>query len=310
MKSPHQTWTGAARPLAIVTLVLCALGLALFTTQSNGSLAQDDRPDATPGTPVSIDFTRPVAERPTRIQAGECGSVGEPLAILTPLAKPEGEAEGQPTAIEAERSYSSIPLSLESLLTGQTNVTIVFDGAESAVAIACGEIGGVPSEGGSLVVKLSEQNGSGYSGIAFLAPEDGGGTGASIFLAGELTVAETRALAAVATPAADLTPLPEPTPTAEPVQVADIVLLEWMIDLPPEIRAGSARLVVTNEGTEPHSLVVEGQGLVFELPSPLAPSATNILAADLPPGEYLVYCPQGEGEHRAEGMEATLTVVP
>lgn len=294
----------------MAAMVGALLALAVINAPGSPSLARQDAADATPGTPVAIDFTRPVSERPAQIQAGKCGSEAEPLAVLTPLEKPEGEAEGQPAAIEAERSYTSIPLSLDTLLTGQTNVTVLFDDAADALAIACGEIGGVLSEGGSLVVKLSEQNDSGFSGIAFLSPEDAGGAGASVFLAGELTVAETRALAAVATPAADLTPLPEPTPTAEPVQIADIVLLEWMIDLPADIRAGAARLVITNEGSEPHSLVVEGQGLVFELPAPLAPGESTILSADLPPGDYLVYCPQGEGEHRTKGMEATLSVVP
>jgi hypothetical protein len=311
--SIQQKQTSPARTLAVVAMVGALLALAIVSMPGSPSLARQDGQDAavaTPGTPVAVDFTRPVAERPAQIQAGECGSDAEPLAVLTPLEKPEGEAEGQPNAIEAERSYTSIPLTLEALLTGQTNVTVLFDSADDAVVIACGEIGGVPSEGGSLVVKLSEQNGSGYSGIAFLSPEDTASTGASIFLAGQLNVSETRALAAVATPAADLTPLPEPTPTAEPVQVADIVLLEWMIDMPAEIRAGTARLVITNEGTEAHSMVVEGQGLIFELPAPLAPGESTILSADLPPGDYLVYCPQNDGEHRAEGMEATLSVVP
>ena len=305
--------TSSARTVAVMAMAGALLALSFFGTPGSPSLARQDSQDsavATPGTPVAIDFTRPVAERPAQIQAGVCGSEAEPLAILTALEKPEGEAEGQPNAIEAERSYTSIPLSLQALLTGQTNVSVLLDSADDAVVIACGEIGGVLSEGGSLVVKLSEQNGSGYSGIAFLSPEDTGSTGASIFLAGELNVSETRALAAAATPAGDLTPLPEPTPTAEPVQVADIVLLEWLIDMPSDIRAGAARLVVTNEGTEAHSLVVEGQGLVFELPVPLAPGDSTILSADLPPGDYLVYCPEGDGEHRAQGMEATLSVIP
>ena len=37
---------------------------------------------------------------------------------------------------------------------------------------------------------------------------------------------------------------------------------------------------------------------------------SSILSAELPPGEYVVYCPVGEGEHREEGMETTLLVVP
>jgi hypothetical protein len=180
----------------------------------------------------------------------------------------------------------------------------------SETVVACGEIGGVLGEGGSLVVKLSERNGSGFSGIAFLAPGDPGTTGASVFLAGERTVAETRELVAVATPEAALEPIPEPTPTAEPVQVVDLVLLEWLIDMPAEIRAGQVNFVVTNEGAEAHSVVIEGNGLVFELPAPLDSGESSVLSAELPPGEYVVYCPVGDGEHREEGMEATLVVVP
>ena len=102
-----------------------------------------------------------------------------------------------------------------------------------------------------------------------------------------------------------------PTPTAEPVQVVDLALLEWLIDLPAEIRAGQINFVITNEGTEPHSLIIESGGVVVaELPRPVNPGEATILAATLAPGEYLVYCPLEDGAHREEGMEATLTVVP
>jgi hypothetical protein len=80
--------------------------------------------------------------------------------------------------------------------------------------------------------------------------------------------------------------------------------------MPAETRAGPVNFVVTNEGSEAHSVVIEGNGLVFELPAPLDPGESSILSADLPLGEYIVYCPVGEGEHREEGMEATLVVVP
>jgi hypothetical protein len=228
---------------------------------------------------------------------------------MTPLEFSEGEAEGQGAAIEAEGSYTTIPVPLESLLSGQTNITVLLS-EEASDIVACGEIGGVRSEGGSLVIKLSERNGSGFSGIAFLTPGDPGTTGASVFLAGERTVAETRELIAAATPGASLEPIPDPTPTAEPVQVVDLVLLEWLIDMPTETRAGPVNFVVTNEGSEAHSVVVEGNGLVFELVEPLDPGESSILSADLPPGEYTVYCPVGDGEHREEGMETTLAVVP
>ncbi len=230
---------------------------------------------------------------------------------MTPRETPEGEAQGQGTAIEAESSYTILPIPIESLLEGQSSISVLLSDAEAETAIACGEIGGVLSEGGSLVIKLSERNASGFTGIAFLASGDPGTTGASVFLAGQRTVAETRELAAAATPEVPLEPIPEPTPTAEPIQVVDLVVLEWLIDMPAETRAGPVNFVVTNEGSEAHSVVVESGGVVVaELPAPLDPGESTILSADLPPGEYVVYGPVGDGEHREEGMETTLVVVP
>jgi hypothetical protein len=292
-------------------LILCLLLAASISGNRGGrSLAQEgEATPATPATPGAVNFGQVVGQRPAEVLSGSCDELGEPIVSITPLEFSEGEAEGQGAAIEAEGSYTTIPVPLESLLTGQTNITVFLSDEASDIVVACGEIGGVRSEGGSLVIKLSERNGSGFSGIAFLTPGDPGTTGASVFLAGERTVAETRELIEAATPAA-LEPIAEPTPTAEPVQVVDLVLLEWLIDMPEETRAGAVNFVVTNEGSEQHSLVVEGNGLVFELPEPLDSGESSILAAELPPGEYVVYCPVGEGEHREKGMEATLLVVP
>jgi hypothetical protein len=276
---------------------------------------QDATPSAaTPAASPVADFLRIVAERPVSILSGSCGSPGEPVADLSTVSVPEGEAQGQGTAVEAARSYTSVPLDIDALLASETNISAFLE-ADSDVVVACGDLGGVVSEGGSLVVKLAAWNDSGFSGIAFLGAEDGGTTGVSIFLAPPLTVAETRELAAVALDATpeglpELEPTAIPTPTAEPVQVADVALLEWLIDMPAEVRAGEINFAVTNEGAEAHSLVIEGPGGTFSLPEPLAPGASAVLNATLAPGDYVVYCPQGDGEHREEGMELTLTVVP
>lgn len=300
-----------ARP-ALVVVILCFLLVASSGGNRGGrSLAEEgEATPATPATPGAVDFGQLVAQRPADVRSGSCDEPGETIASITPLEYPEGEAGGQGAAIEAASSYTTIPIPLDSLLSGPTNITVLLSDEASDIVVACGEIGGVLSEGGSLVVKLSERNDSGSSGIAFLAPGDPGTTGASVFLAGERTVAETRELVAAATPEAGLEPIPEPTPTAEPVQVVDLVLLEWLIDMPAETRAGQVNFVVTNEGSEAHSVVIEGNGLDFELAEPLDPGESNILAADLPPGEYTVYCPLGDGEHREKGMETTLEVVP
>ncbi|MGH2618528.1 MAG: hypothetical protein ACRDJC_25130 [Thermomicrobiales bacterium] len=297
-----------ARPGLLVVTIVLLFAAVLAADRGGRSLAQEG--EATPATPVAIDFDQLVAQRPVEIVSGSCEDPGETVATLTPLETPEGEAQGQGTAIEAERSYTSVPIAIESLLAGQTSISVLISPEDLETAIACGEIGGAPSEGGSLVVKLSQRNDSGFSGIAFLTPEDVGITGASIFLAGERTVAETRELAA-ATPEAALEPLVAPTPTAEPVQIVELVLLEWLIDMPAETRAGQVNFVVTNEGVAAHSVVIESGGVVVaELPQPLDPGESSVLSAVLAPGEYVVYCPVGEGAHRQEGMEAALVAVP
>ena len=318
MDSDDRRWVALVRP-ALVVFILCLLIAASISGIRGGrSLAQEGEATpatpgsqatpATPGTPVAIDFDQLVAQRPAEVLSGSCDEPGEAIASMTPLEAPEGEAQGQGAAIEAESSYTTIPIPLDSLLSGQASIAVLLSDEASETVIACGEIGGVLSEGGSLVIKLSERNGSGFTGIAFLAPGDPGTTGASVFLAGNAPLPRPGS-SSPPRPRAALEPIPEPTPTAEPVQVVDLALLEWLIDMPDEIRAGQVNFVVTNEGSEAHSLVVESNGLVFELPTPLDPGESSILSADLPPGEYVVYCPVGDGEHRDKGMEATLTVL-
>ncbi|HET7055505.1 MAG TPA: hypothetical protein VFI12_03530 [Thermomicrobiales bacterium] len=316
----HSGRPAAARP----ALIMMALGVLVAASMLDGgsgqSLAQEGA--ATPATPVlatplAIDFTQPVAERPAAIMSGSCDDPGEVIAPLTALEHPEGEAQGQGAAIEAARSYTSLPIDLTSLLEGGASVNILFSDEEPETVIACGEIGGTQGESGSIVIKLSPRNGSGYSGIAFLLPGDDGTTGISVFVAGEQTVADTHEVAAVASPGPGLIPLEPaeatavPTPTAEPVQVVDVALLEWLIDMPAEIRAGQINFAITNEGTEAHSFTIESGGVVVaELDQPIDPGDSTVLSVTLAEGEYDVYCPLGDGEHREKGMETTLTVTP
>jgi uncharacterized cupredoxin-like copper-binding protein len=65
---------------------------------------------------------------------------------------------------------------------------------------------------------------------------------------------------------------------------------------------------VANNGAVPHSFVLEGEGISKRLANNVTPGSSAKLNADLKPGTYTVYCPVGEGAHRARGMEVTLTV--
>ena len=80
-----------------------------------------------------------------------------------------------------ETSFTTIDLSLDDLLAND-HVIVVFDEDDADAALACGEIGGVVIEGGSLAIGLRARSDSRFSGIAYLSP-DGDSTAVSIFLA-------------------------------------------------------------------------------------------------------------------------------
>ncbi len=68
-------------------------------------------------------------------------------------------------------------------------------------------------------------------------------------------------------------------------------------------------LAIANRGGAPHALTIEGraEGRAIRIDSPIlrgGQSAT--LEVDLPPGEYVAYCPVGG--HRALGMEGAIRI--
>ena len=73
-----------------------------------------------------------------------------------------------------------------------------------------------------------------------------------------------------------------------------------------DVKAGSVTFDVSNDGDTTHSLEVEGNGIEEELPEDLAAGDSGELTVDLEPGTYTMYCPVDD--HRAQGMEGTITV--
>ncbi len=72
-------------------------------------------------------------------------------------------------------------------------------------------------------------------------------------------------------------------------------------------RAGSVTVTLDNpRGNQlPHAFEIEGNG-VEEETATIEPGRTASVTVDLRPGRYTFYCPVGD--HRAAGMEGTLTV--
>ena len=163
------TWVGAALlPLLLLALVAGA-GMRATAAQ-----------DATP---------EPAGEeggRPAHIHTGTCqeGELGDVVQALSNLTAPEGDEEGPERAVTAENSFTTVPVALDDILAEDHAINIHLSQAEIEVYIACGEIGGTRDENGNLVIGLREQNGSGFTGIAFLAPgADGTSTDVSVFIA-------------------------------------------------------------------------------------------------------------------------------
>jgi plastocyanin len=99
-----------------------------------------------------------------------------------------------------------------------------------------------------------------------------------------------------------------PNPSGEPVAVT-AKLSEWKVQLSAAtVSAGPVAFTVTNSGSIPHALEVEGQGLEQQTVL-LQPGSSSTLSLTLAPGTYDVYCPVGEDSHKKLGMETRLKVV-
>jgi plastocyanin len=99
-----------------------------------------------------------------------------------------------------------------------------------------------------------------------------------------------------------------PAPRGNPVPV-NVKLSEWTVQLSEAtVPAGQVTFTVTNGGSIPHALEVEGQGTEQQTPL-IQAGASATLTLSLKPGTYEVYCPVGEDSHKKLGMETHLKVV-
>ena len=142
------------------------------------------------GAAVSAQDATPTAgmaqPRPAHIHEGSCGEeeLGGVVAPLTDLTRASGASIGNRGATVAESSYTSVPLTLDAILAADHAVNVHRSAEEIDDYIACGEIGGAVNANGSLIIGLKEQNGSGFTGIAFLAAgADGASTDVSVLIA-------------------------------------------------------------------------------------------------------------------------------
>ncbi|MFP5369231.1 MAG: cupredoxin domain-containing protein [Actinomycetes bacterium] len=116
-----------------------------------------------------------------------------------------------------------------------------------------------------------------------------------------------------AAPSSSADPTTEAAPTSQapagPAEARTVTATEgeMYIELSTEdLSAGSYTFEVVNEGSATHDFVVERDGEDVAATETIDPGGTSTLTVDLAPGEYVFYC--SVGNHRAQGMEVTVTV--
>jgi hypothetical protein len=162
------------RQFAHVTGSTIAL-LVMVASTIPSAFAQDATPVAQEAPP----------SRPAHIHSGNCVELGDVVVPLTDLVPAVGERVGQAdAAAQAEFSVTSVPMTLDAILSADHAINVHLSAEQIETYIACGELGGFIDAGGSLIVGLREESSSGYTGIAFLTPgADGASTNISVFIA-------------------------------------------------------------------------------------------------------------------------------
>ena len=106
-----------------------------------------------------------------------------------------------------------MPLTLDAILGADHVVNVHLSAEEIGTYIACGEIGGMLSPEGAVIIGLRELNDSGFTGIAYLAPgADGASTDVSAFVAPTQDEGRNRGRGADETATEDETLTAEATP--------------------------------------------------------------------------------------------------
>jgi len=140
--------------------------LALFGLVGAGSSVSGQE-----ATPEGAAAQLAAPARPAHIHAGTCDDLGEIVYPLNPITPPQGEAVGDVEgAVVASTSYTPLEAPLDQILGAQHAINVHLSEDRIDEYIACGEIGGVLTDEGALVIGLQELNDSGFAGVAYLSP--------------------------------------------------------------------------------------------------------------------------------------------
>jgi len=154
----------------------------LYQSAGGATATPEDAQGATTAVPQKPAADGGATDSVTAIYAGDCapGAFVDPVAVLNDVAVPTGEPVGTATSSAVATSVTRTDVPLDALLDGG-HVLAVFDSDQPDTLIACGMIGGVPDDTGSLAIAITPSQESGIFGVASLTPEVDGVT-VSLFL--------------------------------------------------------------------------------------------------------------------------------
>jgi hypothetical protein len=138
----------------------------------------------------------PPASHPSHIHPGTCAELdpnpAAPLNNIVPIGVDPEDAEAEvPQAVGAltaspilYAASEEVELTWDDMLAESHALNVHLSDEEIQTYIACGDIGGTPTDDDSrLVIALHPQNDSGYTGIAILQKDDDDNVDVEVYLA-------------------------------------------------------------------------------------------------------------------------------
>lgn len=130
-----------------------------------------------------VSYAQDALQRPAEIRSGSCASIGDPVTPLENVVAPGGDEAGPEGATPVEQSVTVVPLLLPDLLAGGYVVVVDKSTDEPGTPAACGVVGGMLAEDGTLAVGISPLEGSRLDGVAYFSPKrDDSGTTVTLLL--------------------------------------------------------------------------------------------------------------------------------
>jgi len=130
-----------------------------------------------------VSYAQDVVQRPAEIRSGTCASIGDAVTPLENVVAPAGDEIGPTGATPVEQSVTVVPQLLPDLLAGGFIVVVDKSTEEPGTPAACGVVGGMLAEDGTLAVGINPMEGSRLDGVAYFTPKrDDSGTTVTLLL--------------------------------------------------------------------------------------------------------------------------------